>query len=276
MQAVDFVTAPSVDECVAAGVFPCPYTGNARPSQGWFDEGRAKGVAPLWMIQETISSRSQQGFQAGVFDCEFAEGRARERGHDGALAVVVSDGNGRDAWDASGYGQGWASVATLRFFAYGAVGVIATFESGAACPLLIPGGWIPETWGHGVVASQLVGPQAAISTAHDLNDVFYDFGTQPVPPVPPVGVDMVYENFSTKARIATLGAGYSDFDLQDVDASRVTVVSDQAFTALKAAADVALAKIGGQVVVDSGPSVEQIAALKQAHDALVAVETAFK
>jgi hypothetical protein len=173
---VDFTTAPDPAECAAAGVIPCPYTGSARPSQRWFDDCRALGIAPLWMIQETISTRSQEGFDAGVEDCRFAESRARERGHTGPIAVVVSDHDGADAWDSSAYARGWASVATQPFFPYGALGVTGSFLAGAAgSPLLIPGEWVPETWGHGRIASQLVGAQAALSTAHDLNHVFVDF-----------------------------------------------------------------------------------------------------
>lgn len=210
MKAVDFVIAPSIDECVAAGVVPCPYTGNARPSQAWFDEARAKGVAPLWMVQETVSTRSQQGFGAGVADCQFAEGRARECGHVGAIAVVVSDGNGADAWDCSDYAAGWVSVATLPFFPYGALGVTQSFlTAGFGHPLSIDGEWVPETWGHGRVASQLVGPQAALSTPHDLNDVFYDFGQEAddmVDPAVQAQLDRIEGWFSGGGKYPTLEA----------------------------------------------------------------------
>lgn len=174
VDAVDFVVAPPPDEL--HGIRPLPYTGNARPSQEWVDACTALGVPPLWYTQETTSTRSQEGWQAGVYDCLFAERRARERGHTGPIAVVVSDGNYADEWDASGYGAGWASVATMPFFPYGALGVTATFLAGAAgSPFLIVGEWVPETWGAGRVASQLVGAQAPISTPHDLNHVFHDF-----------------------------------------------------------------------------------------------------
>ena len=173
---VDFTTAPDPGECAAAGVIPCPYTGSARPSQQWFDDCRALGIAPLWMIQETVGERSRDGFAAGVEDCRFAESRARERGHRGPIAVVVSDHDGADAWDSSAYARGWASVATLRFFPYGALGVTGSFLAGASgSPLLIPGEWVPETWGQGRIASQLLDAKAAISVDHDLNHVFVDF-----------------------------------------------------------------------------------------------------
>lgn len=182
---IDFVTAPSIDECVAAGVIPCPYTDGGRPAQAWFDEARAKGVDPLWMIRETVSEASQGGAAQGRRDVVLAEARAREVGHTGAICYVASDGNSADAWDASPWGQAIGATASMPFFFYGALGVVGPAEAGARASgtnLLIPGGWIPATWGQGLVASQLVGPQApGISTAHDLNDVYYPFRAPPAP-----------------------------------------------------------------------------------------------
>lgn len=176
--AVDFVTAPDPAELAAAGLEGWPYGGSGRPSQAWFDDCRARGLNPSVMVYESYSTRSQLDARFGAWDCQNHEARAREVGHTGANAVAVSDGNGADAWDASAYGQGWASVATMPFFAYGAVGVIRSFEQGAAGSLLIPGGWVPETWGSGAIASQLVGTKANLSTPHDLNRVFHDFGQE--------------------------------------------------------------------------------------------------
>jgi len=183
--AVDFETAPTVEQLVAADVDPIPYTGNARPSQDWFDAVRAAGYGPKAMTQETYSTRSQEGFQAGVLDCQFAESRAKERGHTGSIAVVVSDGNSADRWDAGPYGAGWASVATLPFFPYGALGVTATFLAGAfESPLLITGEWVPETWGAGRLMSQVVGSSPIPGT--DLNIVHADYTGTTTPTQPTI------------------------------------------------------------------------------------------
>lgn len=180
MDALDFLAAPDPGVVRPLGLGVLPYTGNARPDQAWVDTCRAYGVPILWFTQETIGTRSQQGGLAGVYDCQFAEARARERGHTGPIAVVVSDGTAQDAWDASEYGRGWASVATLRFFPYGALGVCASFLTGASgSPFLVVGEWVPETWGAGRIASQVVGPSPVPDT--DLNHVHVDLGAFPGP-----------------------------------------------------------------------------------------------
>lgn len=169
-----------LDELAAAGAPQVPYTGNGLPSQDWFDAARARGLDPPWLIQETISQRSQLGFDAGVQDCLFAERRARSRGHTGRMAYVLSDGNGRDAWDTSEYVRGVLDTATLPTdIWYGALGVGAN--------------WVPETWGGGAFATQLVYEKSpAISVGHDLNEVHADLGT-PAPAPVRENPDMLYK-----------------------------------------------------------------------------------
>ncbi len=178
--ALDFSYArPTPQEILGAGVKGVlVYTGNARPDQGYIDSLRSAGIT-VTFIMETYSQRSQAGFQAGVLDCQFAEQRARERGHNGSIAVVVSDGNGADNWDASQYGAGWQSVATLPFFSYGAQPICESFNRGAPRSL---GTWVPSTWGQGTLMSQLVVQSPVAGT--DLNTVHADYtgGTVPVPP----------------------------------------------------------------------------------------------
>lgn len=179
--AVDFMSAPDPGLLKQLDLDALPYTGNARPSAEWFAQMQANGLPVRCMIQETISTRSQQGFQAGVYDCQFAEQRSREVNPDvQSIAVVVSDGNGADRWDASQYGAGWASVATLRFFPYGALGVTASFLAGAkGSPRSIDGEWVPETWGAGRLISQVVGASPVPNT--DLNRVHADYtGGSPI------------------------------------------------------------------------------------------------
>lgn len=172
--AVDFVSPPDPVLLQKLGLDALVYTGSARPSQDWIDTARGRGIT-VTFIQETISTRSQQGFQAGVLDCQFAEVRAKERGHSGSIAVVVSDGSWVDEWDCSEYGRGWQSVATLPFFAYGSTGCCESFNRGASHSL---GTWIPETWGAGSLMTQVVGPSPVPDS--DLNHVHADYtgGTQ--------------------------------------------------------------------------------------------------
>lgn len=181
--AVDFMSAPDPGLLKSLDLDALPYTGSARPSADWFAQMSAVGLPVRCMIQETVSTRSQSGYQAGVLDCQFAESRAREVNPDvQSIAVVVSDGSYSDAWDASGYGQGWASVATLQFFPYGALGVTSTFLAGAkTSPLSIDGEWVPETWGTGRLMSQVVGPSPVPDS--DLNHVHADYtgGSTPSP-----------------------------------------------------------------------------------------------
>jgi hypothetical protein len=157
------------------------YTGNARPSREWC--AAVSQHSRLTFIQETYSTRSQEGFQAGVYDCQFAEPRARAV-HPGveSIAVVVSDGNYADNWDASEYGRGWASVATIAFFPYGAVPICESFIRGATSVLNLGGTWVPETWGAGTFMSQVVGYSPVADT--DLNDVWAPYWPAATPPAP--------------------------------------------------------------------------------------------
>lgn len=187
MNSIDAVVPADPDELKAANLDQWCYSGNYRPPGPWFDECRARGVAPRVMIHETYSQRSQAGFAAGAADCRWHEARVREVGHDGLNAVVVSDGSKYDAWDASEYGRGWASAATMGFFPYGSVPICASFIDGASTPgsLVIAETWVPATWGDGTFASQRVYEQAeGISTSHDLNYVYHDFGAAPSAPRP--------------------------------------------------------------------------------------------
>lgn len=146
------------------------YTGNARPDAGWVSA--VTQHSRVTFIQETTSTRSQQGFLAGVYDCQFAEPRARAvHPNVESIAVVVSDGWRGDVWDCSEYGRGWASVATIAFFPYGAVPICESFIVGAgSSPLNLGGTWVPETWGAGTLMSQVVGPSPIDNT--DLNHVW--------------------------------------------------------------------------------------------------------
>lgn len=155
------------------------YTGSARPTQEWVNHCRELGII-VTFIQETVSTRSQQGFDAGVYDCQYAEARAKELGHTGSIAYVVSDGSWSDVWDASEYGRGVQSVATLPFFSYGAVPICESFNRGAPRSL---GTWVPETWGVGTLLTQVVGSSPVADT--DLNHVHADYTGTPAPaPIP--------------------------------------------------------------------------------------------
>jgi hypothetical protein len=198
--AVDFVTAPDPADLARLGLDALVYTGNARPSQGWVDQARALGVT-VTFIQETTSTRSQQGFQAGRLDCQFAEQRARERGHTGSIAVVVSDGNGADNWDASEYGRGWQSVATLPFFSYGSTGCCDSFNRGAPHSL---GTWIPETWGAGSLLTQKVGGSPIPDTDLNITHADYTGGA------PPHQKDDDMPLYITKASDTSVGVWVTD------------------------------------------------------------------
>lgn len=88
-------------------------------------------------------------------------------------------------------------------------------------------------WGiTGCPGSAIVAQRAAIVAA----------ASTPPQPSPLLGDPMIYQNFSDPTkRMATLGMGYSDFDLANVDPAHVTIISNEAYSALKAAADNALA-----------------------------------
>jgi len=176
--ALDFETPPAPAELARQGLDALVYTGNARPSLEWVTEARSLGVT-VTFIQETVSTRSQGQHGFGIVDCQFAERRAKELGHTGSIAVVVSDGSWVDAWDCSAYGAEWQSVATLPFFSYGSVGCCESFNRGAPRSL---GTWIPATWGAGTLMTQIVGPSPIAGT--DLNIVHADYtgtGATPAP-----------------------------------------------------------------------------------------------
>ena len=159
------------------------YTGSARPDAGWVNACLAAGLN-VTFIQESYSTRSSEGYDVGVADCRYAEARAREV-HPGvrSIAVVFSDGNYADAWDASEYGRGWSDTATLPFFGYGAHGVLDSGLTGAqrgrGAALLVlgndgqPGRWVPETWGPTNLIGQVVAPSPVANT--DLNHVHADY-----------------------------------------------------------------------------------------------------
>lgn len=158
------------------------YTGPARPTPEWCAAAAAAGR--LTFIRESYSTRSQEGYDAGRADCIEAEARAREV-HPGveSIAVVVSDGNYADDWDASEYGRGWASAATLAFFPYGAVPICDSFNRGALdSPWCLRGTWVPETWGWGTLLSQVVGWSPVGNT--DLNHVRAPYWPLPQPGAP--------------------------------------------------------------------------------------------
>lgn len=182
--AVDFMSAPDPQLLHDLELDALCYTGSARPSQDWVDRCRALGVI-VTFVQETVSTRSQQGYQAGVYDCQFAESRAKELGHTGSIAYVVSDGSWSDVWDASDYGRGVQSVATLPFFAYGAVPICESFNEGAPHSL---GTWVPETWGTGTLLTQVVGASPVADT--DLNHVHADYTGSAQVPLPKDDDDM--------------------------------------------------------------------------------------
>ncbi len=176
--AVDFVSPPDPAVLQQLNLDGIPYTGNARPPAAWFADMKARGLTVYTMLQETISTRSQQGFQAGVYDCQFAERRAREVNPDVRfIDYVVSDGSWVDAWDCSDYGRGVNATAALGVLCYGSTGCCDTFNRGAPKSI---GTHIPNTWGQGSIMTQLVAPSPVADT--DLNIVHVDYtgtGTGP-------------------------------------------------------------------------------------------------
>lgn len=196
---VDVDGTPDAPTLRQLGLGFAPYTGAARPSDDWLAEN---GDLVDWFVQETYSTRSSEIPSQGGPDCVYAEAVARAHPMAGQrIAVVVSDGNSGDTWDASQYGLDWANAATIPFFPYGDDPICASFIAGAlrgaGAPLLVlgddgrPGDWLPSTWGYGTIATQVVGPSPVPGT--DLNHVHISFGA-----VPPTNVqeddDMLYLN----------------------------------------------------------------------------------
>lgn len=145
------------------------YTGPARPDDAWCALAAHHGR--LTFIYESTSTWSQCSAAEAAATCREHERRAREvYPKVESMAVVVSDGNWADNWDASECGRGWASAATLPFFPYGAVPICDSFNRGAmSSPLCLRGTWVPETWGHGTLLSQSVGASPIDNT--DFNTV---------------------------------------------------------------------------------------------------------
>lgn len=196
---VDFIQAPSAAECTAANVDPIPYTGPARPAGWWFDAMILAGHKPPSMIRETTSTWSQGGYGAGADACPKDEQRAREVGHTGSMMVVVSDGSkydpnyGRDNIVACGHG--WSDMATMPFYPYGNVFACEAFLEGAragtgAHLVMVgigggPDAMIPETWGYGAIASQLVTPSPVPNTDLDIVHIDDLTGGEPSGPGAP-------------------------------------------------------------------------------------------
>lgn len=261
--AVDFVVAPDPAALQEHDLEPWPYTGNARPSADWVNECRSLGVAPTVFIQETVSTRSQEGYQAGVYDCQFAEARARALGHVGPIDYVVSDGNSADVWDASEYGRGISDTATLRYFGYGALGVLASFFAGArageGAGLLVRGvdgaggEHVPSTWGNANLVTQVVGPSPIPNT--DLNLVHVDLEEQ----------DMTPEESQRLNEVWGTIQGAPAFGIKPI-----TQIIEEGNAAIVAAIH-AIPTSGG-----SGVTPEQTAAIQQSVAALEAATTTLK
>lgn len=196
---VDFMTAPSALQLVDANVDPIPYTGSARPDQRIVDAWTAAGHKPPSYIYESTSTWSQGGYDAGAGACPVHEQRAKEQGHRGSMMVVVSDGSAHDP--NYGYekikecGRGWSDKATLVFYPYGNTFCCEAFlegaRLGAGAHLMLagigggPDAMIPQTWGYGSIATQLVGPSPIPNT--DLDIVHVDDltgGSAPKPGAP--------------------------------------------------------------------------------------------
>lgn len=177
------------------------YTGAARHSAAYYAALRAQGTEVLG-IMETTSTRSQEGYNAGAYDVDFARRRWREVGFpDGApMVYAVSDGSRYDpnyGWDnIAWYGEavGDHEVGPYKF--YGNRYCVDAACAGAARSLHpelclnLNGGWLPRTWDFDPnrdTAAQEIGgtPIGGI----DVNTTYRPiFGPAP-PPTPPVSDD---------------------------------------------------------------------------------------
>lgn len=182
------------------GVDAASYTGAARAPRSYYDDLRARGVNVM-MIQETTNERAQQGYDAGVYDVEFARTRSREVGHpDSApIAYAVSDGSRTDpTWNGdaiAAYGEAVGNSEVGPFLFYGNRYAVdyankgAARSSGARLSLNLVGGWIPRTWSFDAVrdtAAQEVGSVPVDGT--DWNTTYRDIhggGSTPAPTPPP-------------------------------------------------------------------------------------------
>lgn len=185
------------------------YTGPARPTQAWVDHCRSRGVI-VTFIQQTVSERAQQGYNAGIYDAQYADQRVNERGHalDGSVCYVVSDGS-RDnpTWNGNliaDYGQAIAVQSARPFFFYGNRYAVDHANGGAARVAVsvygrpvanlggpTAGGWIPATWnvdpGRDLLR-QNIGYYIAAGGVCDLNTVWRDY-TGGVPTPEPIEED---------------------------------------------------------------------------------------
>jgi hypothetical protein len=201
-QALDYSYArPSAEELLAADCDALFYVGVSRPDQVYCDSLSAVGLH--WtMIFETLPDRSQQGYQAGVYDAQFSDARADQRNYsrDAAIAVVVSDGNryspstGGDA--IADYAEGWARTCLRPIFFYGnryAVDHAIAGARRAPTPHLLAGprgdgGWVPSSWGADPERDPIVQEANLVSplVGTDLNSVHGDYHGAPAPvPAPP-------------------------------------------------------------------------------------------
>jgi hypothetical protein len=192
----DFVTGPLPDLVARFDVDVASYTGNARQSRNYYDALRARGIQVLG-IQETTNERAQEGYQAGVYDVEFARRRWREVGFTDAdpIAYAVSDGSRFDpTWNGdkiADYGQAVGDHEPGPYKFYGNRYAVDAACAGAArsfhperC-LNLHGGWLPRTWGFDPTrdtAAQEVGatPVGGIDVNTTYRPIF-----EPAPPPPP-------------------------------------------------------------------------------------------
>lgn len=148
---------PAPDDFVRFDVDAASYTGAARANRAYYDSLRERGINVLG-IMETTSTRSQEGYNAGAYDVDFARRRWREVGFpDSApMAYAVSDGS---RWDPNyggdniaGYGEGVGDHEVGPYKFYGNRYAVDHACAGARRSLHpelclnLNGGWIPRTW----------------------------------------------------------------------------------------------------------------------------------
>jgi hypothetical protein len=217
---------PSVLEFQRYQADDASYTGAARAERSYYDALRAAGI-DIMMIQETTSERSQQGYNAGLYDVDFARRRSREVGHpDSApIAYAVSDGS-RDnpTWNGNliaDYGEAVAQREPGPFVFYGNRYAVDAACSGAArvpgnrC-MNLNGGWIPRTWNFDPnrdTAAQEIGGAPVAGT--DVNSVYRPiFDAQPGPVPVPISTGRPEMFVGLKERP---GGTANDFDAAWVD-----------------------------------------------------------
>jgi hypothetical protein len=150
-------------------------------------------VRHTWIF-ETDPLRSQQGYQAGVYDAQFFEARVAERGYSPTLPamVCVSDGTSRNpdygADQIAQYGRGWADTTSRPLCGYGNRYCVTAFNAGIPGSRLLAssGGWLPIPWG-GNSGQDAIGQDANTPSPignTDLNRVWVDWFDAPPAPVP--------------------------------------------------------------------------------------------